>query len=70
MEVSLNSINTLEWQKDLSLKIDSISFQYSGRGAQNILKTSLALANRPQRKTSILLIEEPETICHILIWQN
>lgn len=60
VEVSLNSINTLEWQKDLSLKIDSISFQYSGRGAQNILKTSLALAKRPQRKTSILLIEEPE----------
>lgn len=60
VEVSLNSINTLEWQKDLSLKIDSISFQYSGRGAQNILKTGLALAKRPQRKTSILLIEEPE----------
>lgn len=60
IEVSLNSVNSLEWQKELSLKIDSIPFQYSGRGTQNILKTNLALEKRHQRKTSILLIEEPE----------
>ena len=59
IDVALTSVTTSEWQKELSLRVNQIPFSFSGKGAQNTIKTNLALAKIPN-KTKILLIEEPE----------
>ncbi|WP_310733864.1 AAA family ATPase [Bacillus velezensis] len=42
-------------------RLDSIPFDYVGKGEQAIIKTELALKNKIAEKSSVILIEEPES---------
>lgn len=48
------------WEASLVTCVDSVPFQYIGKGEQAIIKTGLALKNKKSQKASVMLIEEPE----------
>lgn len=57
--LSLNDVSTSEWQKELGLSIDDISYAFVGKGTQHIIKTNLSLW-KDADKSNLILIEEPE----------
>lgn len=61
LTVDLGSRST--WDGSLITQLDSIPFDYIGKGEQAVIKTDLALSNKRAEASSVILIEEPE--CHI-----
>ena len=61
LAVDLSSNST--WDGSLITQLDSIPFDYIGKGEQAIIKTDLALSNKRAEASTVILIEEPE--CHI-----
>lgn len=61
LTVDLGSRST--WDGSLITQLDSIPFDYIGKGEQAVIKTDLALSNKKAETSSVILIEEPE--CHI-----
>ena len=49
------------WESSLVTQVDGIPFAYSGKGAQCVIKTQLALSHKQAEKANIILIEEPES---------
>lgn len=48
------------WETTLTAHLDDIPFHFIGKGEQNSVKMKLALENNNAKKSSIILIEEPE----------
>lgn len=49
------------WGNSLTAELDEIPFAHIGKGTQCIAKTELALSSKKAKKSSIILIEEPES---------
>ena len=49
------------WENTLVTQLDSVPFDYIGRGAQCVMKTELALTNKNSQQAQIILLEEPES---------
>lgn len=50
-----------EWEKSISMNISGTPFEQSGRGMQCIAKTHLALLGYDDKRTRVILLEEPES---------
>ncbi|KUP43720.1 AAA family ATPase [Bacillus velezensis] len=61
VELSVDLGTRSSWEGSLITRLDSIPFDYVGKGEQAIIKTELALKNKIAEKSSVILIEEPES---------
>lgn len=59
-EISLDTSAKNSWDSGLSLYLDEIPFKFIGKGAQNTIKTKLAIMANAE-SSNIIMIEEPET---------
>ena len=59
LTISIDISQKANWETGLIPYLDSLPFQYIGRGEQSIIKTLFAL-ERKADKTQVILIEEPE----------
>lgn len=60
VELSVELVTKNAWENSLVTQLDSIPFNYIGKGEQCVVKTELALAKRVSQNAGILLFEEPE----------
>lgn len=60
VELSVELVTKNAWENSLVTQMDSIPFNYIGKGEQCVVKTELALAKRVSQNAGILLFEEPE----------
>ncbi|ASZ09219.1 ATP-dependent endonuclease [Mesoplasma chauliocola] len=49
------------WNGNLTVEFDKIPFDFIGKGEQSIIKTELALTAKNTERSSVILIEEPES---------
>ncbi|MEC1005909.1 ATP-dependent nuclease [Bacillus subtilis] len=61
VELSVDLGTRSSWEGSLITRLDNIPFDYVGKGEQAIIKTELALKNKIAEKSSVILIEEPES---------
>lgn len=61
VELSVDLGTRSSWEGSLITRLDSVPFDYIGKGEQAIIKTELALKNKKAEKSSVILIEEPES---------
>lgn len=61
IELSADLGTRSSWEGSLITRLDSVPFDYVGKGEQAIIKTELALKNKKAEKSSVILIEEPES---------
>ena len=60
VSISVDLSSQSAWESSLMTYIDSVPFQYVGKGEQCMIKTKLALSNKKSAEATVLLIEEPE----------
>ncbi|MCR5837563.1 MAG: AAA family ATPase [Lachnospiraceae bacterium] len=60
VELSVELVTKNAWENSLVTQMDSIPFNYVGKGEQCIVKTELALAKKTSQNAGVLLFEEPE----------
>lgn len=60
LSVSVDMTTHNSWQTTLMTYLDSIPFQYVGKGEQCIIKTNLALGHKKSKEANLILLEEPE----------
>lgn len=58
--LSVDLSSRRSWEDSLTAYMDKIPFNYIGKGAQCVIKTKLALAQKANVPEGIVLIEEPE----------
>lgn len=60
IEIDVEMLNRNDWEKAIITKINTVPFDYIGKGEQSSLKIELSLTNKRAENSGILLIEEPE----------
>jgi putative ATP-dependent endonuclease of OLD family len=60
IELDLESLKANEWEKNIITRINSIPFEYVGKGIQSAVKIELSLNVKNDNTSNVLLIEEPE----------
>lgn len=60
IEIDVEMLNRNDWEKAIITKINTVPFDYIGKGEQSSLKIELSLTNKRAENSGILLLEEPE----------
>ena len=60
VQIDVESLKSNDWEKNIITKINSIPFEFIGKGIQSAVKIELSLNSKNADLASILLIEEPE----------
>lgn len=60
VSISIDLSSQTAWESSLMTYIDSIPFQYIGKGEQCVIKTKLALSTKKSAEATAILLEEPE----------
>lgn len=60
VQIDVESLNSTEWEKSVITKINSVPFEYVGKGIQSAVKIELALSSKKAESSLVVLIEEPE----------
>jgi putative ATP-dependent endonuclease of OLD family len=60
VEIDVEMLNRNDWEKAIITKINSIPFEFIGKGEQSSFKIELALTNKKIENAGVILIEEPE----------
>lgn len=60
VSISVDLSSQTAWESSLMTYIDSIPFQYIGKGEQCVIKTKLALSTKKNTEATAILLEEPE----------
>lgn len=60
VQLDVESLRVSDWEKNIVTKINSIPFEYIGKGIQSAIKIELSLNSKNAESSAILLIEEPE----------
>jgi putative ATP-dependent endonuclease of the OLD family len=60
ISISVDLSSQSAWESSLMTYIDTIPFQYIGKGEQCTIKTKLALSAKKNAETTVILLEEPE----------
>lgn len=60
IEIDVEMLNRNDWEKAIITKVNTIPFDYIGKGEQSSLKIELSLTNKKAENSGVLLLEEPE----------
>ena len=60
VQIDVESLKSNDWEKSIITKINSIPFEFIGKGIQSAVKIELSLNSKNADLASVLLIEEPE----------
>ena len=60
VQIDVESLKSNDWEKNIITKINSIPFEFIGKGIQSAVKIELSLNSKNADSSSVLLIEEPE----------
>lgn len=60
IQLDIESLKVTDWEKSIITKVNSIPFEYVGKGIQSAVRIELSLNSKSAEASSILLIEEPE----------
>lgn len=60
VSISVDLSSQTAWESSLMTYIDSVPFQYIGKGEQCVIKTKLALSTKKSAEATAILLEEPE----------
>lgn len=60
VQLDVESLKINDWEKSIITKINSIPFEFIGKGVQSAVKTELSLNSKSADSSNIVLIEEPE----------
>lgn len=60
VQIDVESLKVSDWEKNIITKINSIPFDFIGKGIQSAVKIELSLNSKSADVSSVLLIEEPE----------
>ena len=60
VQIDVESLKVNDWEKSIITKINSIPFEFIGKGVQSAVKIELSLNSKSADSSTVLLIEEPE----------
>ncbi len=60
ISLSVELLSKNAWENSVVTCVDSVPFQYIGKGEQCVIKTRLALSDKRAKEVSAILMEEPE----------
>lgn len=60
VQIDVESLKADDWEKSIITRINSIPFEFIGKGVQSAVKIELSLNSKSADSSSVLLIEEPE----------
>lgn len=60
VQIDVESLKVNDWERSIITKINSIPFEFIGKGVQSAVKIELSLNSKSADSSTVLLIEEPE----------
>ena len=60
VQIDVESLKINDWERSIITKINSIPFEFIGKGVQSAVKIELSLNSKSADSSTVLLIEEPE----------
>ena len=60
VQLDVESLKATDWERNIITTINSIPFEYVGKGIQSAIRIELSLNSKSSESAGVLLIEEPE----------